>query len=60
METDGVSDSQKLGAGERAHLTEEIQELRVQLNRVQPSTAEIASTSSTADVRRRPAFAYDH
>jgi CAP-Gly domain-containing linker protein 1 len=60
METDSVSDSQNLGAGEHARLTEEIQELRVQLNRVQPSTSDITLVPSTADVRGRPAFAYDH
>ncbi|KAG0707304.1 hypothetical protein DFH29DRAFT_896773 [Suillus ampliporus] len=45
LETDGVSDSQKLRAGERARLTEEIQELRDQLNQLRSSATEIASAS---------------
>ncbi|KAG1732188.1 uncharacterized protein EDB91DRAFT_1152086 [Suillus paluster] len=49
LETDGVSDSQKLKAGECARLTEEIQELRDQLDQLRLSTSEIASVSSTAD-----------
>lgn len=54
MEMDSVSGSQKLGAGEHARLTEETEELRVQLSRVRPSAAEIALASPTTDVRGRP------
>ncbi|KAG1866743.1 hypothetical protein F4604DRAFT_2023336 [Suillus subluteus] len=49
LETDGVPDSQKLKADERTRLTEEIQELRDELNHLRSSAAEFASASSAAD-----------
>jgi len=54
VETSSVSDSPKLGAGERVRLTEEIHELRTQLNQVRPSVAEVISASTISDVRVRP------
>ncbi|KAG1765492.1 hypothetical protein EV702DRAFT_1204525 [Suillus placidus] len=49
LETDGVPDSQKLKADERTRLTEEIQELRDEINQLRSSAAEFTSASSTAD-----------
>lgn len=49
LETDGVPDSQKLKADECTRLTEEIQELRDELNQLRSSAAEFASASSAAD-----------